>query len=384
MATLICKKCPLVWLTNDGDSTECPVCASRAANALLVSETNKLLVAAEKTQRVVEAAVAWSKVRFAGQEHVVERQVLGAAVDEYIAATSEDPVGVDGPDSGGQFMVYGPGDGFYVDEKQLQVLAVDIRLALARANKGSELVLVPCVGTCPGCGVTFKCMGNATATRKCPCGTEHSLSSFIVAAASQKEGPMICKHQQLARVCLLCEHEATITELQAKLVKVEKERDGLRELQAIVNRDGGQKGLEDAKQAAWGYLSRITELENTLSGLADVWKEQGDRAIPEDVGIGLAHPIRSGRHDLYQEAMRLVSAKHSKYGLIGIVNWLLLRLDVAEERMKKLERIREAAHIYAKPSADFAAPEEMKRRRDELVEALMAMRSPASSGTLGG
>lgn len=383
MATLICKKCPLVWLTNDGDSTECPVCASRAANALLVSETNKLLVAAEKTQRVVEAAVAWSKVRFAGQEHVVERQVLGAAVDEYVAATSEDPVGVDGPDSGGQFMVYGPGDGFYVDEKQLQVLAVDIRRALARANTGCEPTLVRCSGSCPGCGVAFKCMGNATATRKCPCGTEHSLSSFVVPTPPREE-PMICNHQQLARVCLLCEHETTIADLQTKLIDVEKERDGLRELQAIVNRDGGQKGLEEAKQAAWGYLSRITELENILSGLADVWKEQGDKAIPEDVGIELTHPVRSGRHDLYQEAMRLVSAKHSKYGIIGIVNWLLHRLSAAEETMKKLERIREAAYIYAKPGADFAAPEEMKRRRDELVEALMAMRSPASSGTLGG
>lgn len=52
----------------------------------------------------------------------------------------------------------------------------------------------------------------------------------------------------------------------------------------------------------------------------EVWE---DSALPEDADIKAAHPTRTGRHDLYAEAMRLVGAKHSKRGLIDLVNWLL-------------------------------------------------------------
>lgn len=57
-----------------------------------------------------------------------------------------------------------------------------------------------------------------------------------------------------------------------------------------------------------------------------------DKPIPEDKAIDAAHPVRSGRHDTYAEAMRLVGAKHSKYALIELVNWLLIRVDVAEKK----------------------------------------------------
>ena len=56
-----------------------------------------------------------------------------------------------------------------------------------------------------------------------------------------------------------------------------------------------------------------------------------DKAIPEDAAIKAAHPLRSGRHDIYQEAMRMVGAKHSKGGLVELVNWLLVRAAKAEE-----------------------------------------------------
>jgi len=51
--------------------------------------------------------------------------------------------------------------------------------------------------------------------------------------------------------------------------------------------------------------------------------ECGDMAQPEDDSIRAAHPLRTGRHDLYAEAMRLVGAKHSKRALVDLVNWLL-------------------------------------------------------------
>lgn len=53
----------------------------------------------------------------------------------------------------------------------------------------------------------------------------------------------------------------------------------------------------------------------------------GDTPLPEDDDIKAAHPLRSGRHDLYAEAMRLVGARHSKAGLVELVNWLLVRID---------------------------------------------------------
>lgn len=53
----------------------------------------------------------------------------------------------------------------------------------------------------------------------------------------------------------------------------------------------------------------------------DTWEDQ---PIPEDEAIKAAHPTRSGQHEAYQEAMRLVGAKRSKAALVELVNWLLL------------------------------------------------------------
>jgi hypothetical protein len=60
-----------------------------------------------------------------------------------------------------------------------------------------------------------------------------------------------------------------------------------------------------------------------------------DKPLPEDAEILAAHPVHSGRHDLYVEAMRLVGARHSKAALVDLVNWLLHR---AEAKPKPLER----------------------------------------------
>lgn len=48
---------------------------------------------------------------------------------------------------------------------------------------------------------------------------------------------------------------------------------------------------------------------------------------PEAAAIRAAHPLISGRHDLYMEAMRLVGARHSKGDLVDLVTWLLLRAE---------------------------------------------------------
>lgn len=64
----------------------------------------------------------------------------------------------------------------------------------------------------------------------------------------------------------------------------------------------------------------------------DPW---GDKPIPEDAAIKAAHPVRTKRHDLYQEAQRLVGAKRSKYALVDLVNWLLYDIDALKKEKKQ-------------------------------------------------
>lgn len=71
-------------------------------------------------------------------------------------------------------------------------------------------------------------------------------------------------------------------------------------------------------------------------GLA--WIGGGDKPLPEDGDIKAAFPTRTDRHDLYGEAMRLVGARHSKGGLLALVNWLLFRLDVKQDANSRLAR----------------------------------------------
>lgn len=47
--------------------------------------------------------------------------------------------------------------------------------------------------------------------------------------------------------------------------------------------------------------------------------------IDEAAAIEAAHPLETGRHDLYAMAMRLVGERHEKGDLVDLVNWLLHR-----------------------------------------------------------
>jgi hypothetical protein len=56
------------------------------------------------------------------------------------------------------------------------------------------------------------------------------------------------------------------------------------------------------------------------------WSDS-DLPLPEDREIEATHPLVTGRFDLDQEAMRLVSAKHSKFALVALVRWLLTKAE---------------------------------------------------------
>lgn len=68
-----------------------------------------------------------------------------------------------------------------------------------------------------------------------------------------------------------------------------------------------------------------------------------DAPIPEDRAICDAHPICTGRHDIYAEAARMVNAKRSKAALVALVNWLLK--ERAESRAE-LDAIAAALHPH--------------------------------------
>ena len=59
------------------------------------------------------------------------------------------------------------------------------------------------------------------------------------------------------------------------------------------------------------------------------WQDGNDDEWSEE--IRSAHPIRSASHEQYGEAMRMVSNRRSKFELVNLVNWLLLRIHRLEE-----------------------------------------------------
>ena len=94
--------------------------------------------------------------------------------------------------------------------------------------------------------------------------------------------------------------------------------------------------------------------ERTANPLDEAWNNLScdDAPLPEDPDIRAAGPARTGRHDLFTEAFRLVGAKRSKMALVYLVNWLLHRIaqpvadakdDIDARYFAELRRL----HTYA-------------------------------------
>lgn len=79
--------------------------------------------------------------------------------------------------------------------------------------------------------------------------------------------------------------------------------------------------------AFWPLMSPENGWKRDEQG-EEAWKARSDKPLPDyDDAIKAAFPTRSGRHDLYAEAARMVGARYSKAGLIALVNMLLHRID---------------------------------------------------------
>ena len=72
-----------------------------------------------------------------------------------------------------------------------------------------------------------------------------------------------------------------------------------------------------ASQSVAPFTFAVLPPEPTWDDRTDEWTEQ----------IKEAFPTRSGSHEHYAEAMRMVGNRHSKGELVALVNWLLVRCD---------------------------------------------------------
>lgn len=122
---------------------------------------------------------------------------------------------------------------------------------------------------------------------------------------------------------------------------------GLRDGQFIA----GPSWMSGRCRLAAESLAKVRALALELRGARGPWTEDGE--LPEDAAIAEVFPTRSGRHDRYEEAMRLVGAKRSKGALVALVNWLLHQPDrVLAECLAEAELEVESA-VNGGTSAEF-------------------------------
>jgi hypothetical protein len=98
----------------------------------------------------------------------------------------------------------------------------------------------------------------------------------------------------------------------------------------------------DPEQARY-LAGLLCQAADESEAMKNIQLEAPDQSLPEDAKIKAAHPTRTGRNDLYTEAMRLVGAKHSKAALVELVNWLLYELQ--QDRATMIEAAKKLGGI---------------------------------------
>jgi hypothetical protein len=97
------------------------------------------------------------------------------------------------------------------------------------------------------------------------------------------------------------------------------------------HRLGGISGVEDDKCVGCA-IDASRQLLRACQ--ADTWEDVDDEWSES---IKRAHPTRSGSHDAYSVAMKMVGHRHSKGELVSLVNWLLLRISRADDELVGLQ-----------------------------------------------
>lgn len=173
----------------------------------------------------------------------------------------------------------------------------------------------------------------------CDC-REKNISCIHWAKQFQKQRPNEAQCTSPVR----CGHCGECRKLEGRVPTLEKikesiDSDVLRAdyPQDMVDAELREMGLDPTDVGARGVaLVEKLKANRTDKPLLPEWGDDyEDQPIAEDEQIHKAFPTRSGRHDLYAEAMRMVGAKRSKGALVALVTWLLLRTETAQVKEKK-------------------------------------------------
>jgi hypothetical protein len=78
----------------------------------------------------------------------------------------------------------------------------------------------------------------------------------------------------------------------------------------------------------------LSKLRETMLLPLNDWADKDDKWTKE---VEDAFPTRSGSHKEYQTAMEMIHARHSKGAIVALINWLLLRINLAETKAQKFE-----------------------------------------------
>lgn len=102
-----------------------------------------------------------------------------------------------------------------------------------------------------------------------------------------------------------------------------------RPLDKLIGALGPEQPLPDVSPETIAALFNHDEDggENYRDHIPDNPKHRREREA-----IAAAHPLKTGRHDLYETALRLVGERHEKGDLVELVTWLLLRIEEAGKR----------------------------------------------------
>jgi predicted small metal-binding protein len=67
----------------------------------------------------------------------------------------------------------------------------------------------------------------------------------------------------------------------------------------------------------------------------DAWATEDDKPLAEQAQIDAAFPTRSKNHNFINDALRMVGAKFTKWGLVALVHWLLMERAQAKKDAEK-------------------------------------------------
>jgi hypothetical protein len=131
--------------------------------------------------------------------------------------------------------------------------------------------------------------------------------------------------------------------------------------------------LEDVKHDRHIQKLRLVGEKSLAEKERDEALKWDDAPQPEDDAINATFPTRTGKHETYGEAMRLVSARRSKGALVGLVNWLLCQRDEARTMLEKaVQHGHEQGAYYVGVCVDREKQIEKEKARADKAEAELA------------